>query len=68
MKAMSLRLDDDQAAALELVAKADGRTLSDTVRDAIDAHIEQRRKDAAFKKRLGEIVARERAVLDRLAL
>lgn len=68
MKAMSLRLDDDQAAALEMVAKADGQTVSDAVRDAIDAHIERRRKDTAFKQRLDRIIERERAVLDRLAL
>lgn len=67
MKAMSLRLNDEQAQALEIVSRADGMTVSDTVRQAIDAHIESRRVDPEFKSRLAAIVERERAVLDRLA-
>jgi hypothetical protein len=67
-KTMSLRINEEQAAALEMIARADDSTVTETVRSAIDAHIEQRRKDAAFQDRLARIVEREREVLDRLAL
>ncbi len=66
-KTMSLRLDADQAAALELIARADDASVSDTVRAAIDQLIAERRADAAFQKRLAAIVRRERDVLARLA-
>lgn len=66
-KTMSLRLDDQQAATLELVARADDRTVTETVRSAIDAHIEERRGDAEFQERLRRYMDEERAVLDRLA-
>ena len=66
-KTMSLRLDDEQAATLELIARADDRTLTDTVREAIDTHIQQRRNDAEFQDRLKRYLDEEREVLERLA-
>lgn len=66
-KTMSLRLDSEQAAALEMIARADSASVSDTVRCAIDQLIAERRADAAFQKRLAAIVRRERDVLARLA-
>lgn len=66
-KTMSLRLDDQQAATLELMSRADDRTVTETVRKAIDAHIEERRNDAAFQERLQRYLKEEREVLDRLA-
>lgn len=66
-KTMTLRLDDERAAMLELVARADDKSLTDTVRDAIDLHIEARRKDEAFKERLRQRHETERALYERLA-
>jgi hypothetical protein len=66
-KTMTLRLDDERAAMLELVARADDKSLTDTVRDAIDRHIEERRKDEKFKERLRQRHERERALYERLA-
>jgi predicted DNA-binding protein len=66
-KTMTLRLTDEQAATLELVARADGHTLTEAVRVAIDAHIEQRRKDKHFKERLRRRHEQERALYERLA-
>ncbi len=66
-KIMTLRLDDERAAMLELVARADDRSLTDTVRDAIDLHIEERRKDKAFKERLRQRHETERTLYERLA-
>lgn len=66
-KNMTLRLDDERAAMLELVARADDKSLTDTVREAIDLHIQERRKDEAFKERLRQRHEAERALYERLA-
>jgi predicted DNA-binding protein len=67
VKAMTLRLPRGQAAALEAVAAADGVSVSDAVRVAIDAHIEARRADAAFQERLRRNLEGQREILERLA-
>lgn len=67
MKTMTLRLDDERAATLELMARADDKTMTDAVRAAIDAHIEARRKDEAFMERLRKRQERERELYARLA-
>jgi hypothetical protein len=66
-KAMTLRLSADKAAELEAVARADGQTVTEAVRDAIDARIAQRRKDKGFQDRLRRIIDEDRAILERLA-
>lgn len=66
-KTMTLRLTDEQAATLELVARADDQTLTETVRIAIDAHIAERRRDKDFKERLRRRHEEERALYERLA-
>jgi hypothetical protein len=66
-KTMTLRLDDERAALLELVARADDKSLTEAVRDAIDRHIEERRKDEQFKERLRQRHEAERALYERLA-
>jgi hypothetical protein len=64
---MTLRLDDERAATLELVARADDQTVTEAVRVAIDAHIEQRRRDKDFKERLRRRHEEERSLYERLA-
>lgn len=66
-KAMTLRLAADQAAALEKVADVDGVPVAQAVRDAIERHIEERRRDPAFAKRLSEYAEQHREILDLLA-
>ncbi len=66
-KTMTLRLTDEQAATLELVARADGQTLTEAVRVAIDAHIDERRRDEDFKQRLRRRHEEERALYERLS-
>jgi Arc/MetJ-type ribon-helix-helix transcriptional regulator len=66
-KAMTLRLPADKAAELEAVARAEGKPVSDTVREAIDLLIDERRKDKAFRGRLRQMIEDDRAILDRLA-
>ena len=64
---MTLRLPADKAAEPEAVARADSKSVSDTVREAIDLLIEDRRKDKAFRDRLRQMIEDDRAILDRLA-
>lgn len=66
-KSMTLRLASERAAELEQIARADEMPVSDAVRVAIDEHIERRRKDAAFQKRLRVMMEEDRQILDRLA-
>ncbi len=67
IKAMTLRLPADKAAELEAVARAEGKPISDTVREAIDLLIDERRKNKAFRDRLRHMIEDDRAILDRLA-
>jgi predicted transcriptional regulator len=66
-KNMTLRLDDERAAMLEMVARADDKSVTDAVRDAIDAHIEARRNDTDFMERLRRRHEQERELYERLA-
>jgi hypothetical protein len=66
-KSMTLRLDDGTAAMLELVARADDQTVTEAIRAAIDAHIDERRRDKDFKERLRRRHEEERELYERLA-
>jgi predicted DNA-binding protein len=66
-RTMTLRLTDEQAATLDLVARADDRTVTEVVRTAIDAHIEERRRDKDFKERLRRRHEQEQALYERLS-
>lgn len=66
-KAMTLRLPADQAAELEKVAAIDGVPISSLARDALLRHVEERRRDPEFRKRLERYLVEDKAILDRLA-
>lgn len=66
-KAFTMRLPEEKAAELEAVARADGVPVSGAVRDAIDHHIDARRKDKDFQARLSKLIEDDKRVLDRLA-
>jgi len=66
-KNMTLRLPADQADELVAVARAEGISLSDAVREAIAEHIERKRKDKAFRERLRRVMERDHEILERLA-
>ena len=53
-KKLLLRLDPDLAEHLQAVAEVEWRPMSEVVREAIRALIEDRRKDDAFQRRLHE--------------
>jgi predicted transcriptional regulator len=62
-KAMTIRLDADQAEQLELVAAVDGRPASEVIRLAIAEHVMARRADQEFQARLREHISRAQALL-----
>lgn len=66
-KNLTVRLPDDLAADAEAVARAEGTSLNETIKDALAEAVERRRKDPAFKKRLRDIVEQDRELLERLA-
>ncbi|HTZ05697.1 MAG TPA: DUF6290 family protein [Gaiellaceae bacterium] len=66
-KAMTVRLDADQARLLEKVAEVDGMPVSEAVRVAIDEHIAARRKDKNFRASLSKLLDENRDILERLA-
>jgi predicted transcriptional regulator len=66
-KAMTLRLDDEQAAALEAIARIENVPVAEEVRRALAAHIAARRQDSKFQARLAASLKRNREILKRLA-
>ena len=53
-KSMTLRLDDERAASLTLVARIDGVSVTECVRLAIDAYARARRADPRWRRRADE--------------
>lgn len=51
-KAMTLRLSHMQMLGVESIAKAEGKSKADVVREAIRNYVEERKVDPEFQKRL----------------
>jgi len=66
-RARTLRLPIDQAEELEAIAGVDEVSVNEEIRRAIAAHIEARRQDADFRKRLQASIDRNKEILERLA-
>ncbi len=66
-KAMTLRLKDELARELEAIARVEDITVSEAVRQAITEHVEAKRSDRAFQKRLDRFMNENQAILERLA-
>jgi hypothetical protein len=66
-KAMTLRIPADKAAELEAVARADDKSVNQTILDAVDRMIAERRKDKAFLERVRQNIERDQEVLERLS-
>lgn len=60
---MVLRLDPSLAEPLQAVAEVEGRSVSDVVREAIAALVDQRRGDEKFQRLLEENLARHQHLL-----
>lgn len=66
-RARTLRLPAEQAEALQAIAGIDEVSINEEIRLAIAAHIEARRQDADFRRRLQSSIKRNKEVLERLA-
>lgn len=66
-KNLTVRLPDELAADAEAIARAEGTSLNETIKDALAEAVDRRRKDPEFKKRLRDIVEQDRELLERLA-
>lgn len=62
-KAMTIRLSEDQADALETVATVENRPISEIIRAAIAQHVEARAKDPAFQVSLRERINKAERLL-----
>ena len=67
IRSRTLRLPADQAEALEAIAGVDDVSVNEEIQRAIAAHIEARRADPDFQRRLQASLERNREILERLA-
>jgi predicted transcriptional regulator len=67
MKTTSLRLDDEQARALDALALTEGTSVSEVIREAINDRIAKRRADKAFQAKLRQTMEESREALELLA-
>ncbi len=63
---LTLRLPEHQARALEKVAQIDGIPMTEAIRNAIAAHIDARRDDPEFRRRVEAIIEQDRQILQQL--
>ena len=68
IKSRTLRLPADQAEALEAIAGVDEVSVNEEIQRAITAHIEARRSDPDFRRRLKASIERNREILERLRI
>lgn len=66
-KGFTVRLSEEQAAELEAVARVDGVSVAEEIRQAIADRIAARRQDDDFQQRLRRIIAENQQILDKLA-
>lgn len=66
-KNLTVRLDDELAADAEALARAEGKSLNETVKLALSEAVERRRHDPKFKARVRKIIDQDRELLERLA-
>jgi hypothetical protein len=66
-KNLTVRLDEELAADTEALARAEGMSLNETVKQALAEAVERRRGDPKFKARVHRIIEEDRELLERLA-
>lgn len=66
-KNITVRLPDDLAADAEALARVEGKSLNETVKQSLTETVAQRRKDPEFKARVARIIEEDRELLERLA-
>ena len=66
-KSLTVRLSDELAADTAAIARVDGSSVNETVKQALSEAIERRRSDPNFRARLRRIVSEDQELLERLA-
>ena len=66
-KNITVRLPDELAADAEALARVEGVSLNETVKQSLAEAVERRRKSPEFKARLARIIEQDRELLERLA-
>jgi hypothetical protein len=66
-KHLTIRIPDEVAANAEAIARVDGVSLNETVKQSLIETVERRRNDPDFKSRLAKIIEEDRDLLERLA-
>ena len=66
-KNMTVRLPDDLAADAETLARVEGKSVNETIKDALTEAVERKRRDPKFKARVRKIIEEDRELLERLA-
>ena len=66
-KNITVRLPDDVAADAEALARVNGVSLNETVKQSLIEEVNRKRRDPAFKARVEEIIERDRELLERLS-
>lgn len=64
---LTVRLDHQLAADTEALARAEGKSLNETVKQALREAAERRRADPEFKAKVRRIIEQDRELLERLA-
>ncbi len=65
-RALTVRLDDELAADAEALARAEGKSLNETVKLALREALERRRHDPDFRSRVKRMLDEDRSLLERL--
>ena len=63
----TLRLPENVDRDLEVMARADGMSINEEARIAIEEHIARKRNDQAFRARVAKMIEEDREMLERLA-
>jgi predicted transcriptional regulator len=66
-KNMTVRLPDELAKDTEALARAEGLSVNETVRQALVEAVERRREDPEFRARLRRVIEEDQELLERLA-
>ncbi len=66
-KNLTVRLDDELASHTDALARAEGKSLNETVKHALAEAVQRRREDPEFMARVRRIIEEDRELLERLA-
>jgi hypothetical protein len=66
-KNLTIRIPDEIAADAEAIARVEGTSLNETVKQSLIEAVERRRNSPEFKARLTKIITEDRELLERLA-